>query len=89
MGTVRSPTRCSVTSSPTLARSRELELRCVCQRRLDLGPAYRLEDGKQIYGQGIWAPSFRYHNGTFYIFSNVNGQTTQVFRATNPQALDT
>ncbi len=51
--------------------------------RLDLGPAYRLEDGKQIYGQGIWAPSFRYHNGTFYIFSNVNGQTTQLFRAPN------
>lgn len=52
--------------------------------RLDLGPAYRLEGDKQIYGQGIWAPSFRYHNGTFYIFSNVNGQTTQLFRATNP-----
>ena len=41
--------------------------------RLDLGPAYRLEDGKQIYGQGIWAPSFRYHDGTFHIFTNVNG----------------
>ena len=52
--------------------------------RLDLGPAFRLEDGKEIYGQGIWAPSFRYHNGTFYILSNVNGQRTQVFRATNP-----
>lgn len=53
--------------------------------RLDLGPAYRLEDGKDIYGQGIWAPSFRYRDGTFYIFSNVNGQTTQLFRATNPR----
>ena len=51
---------------------------------LDLGPAFRLEDGKQVYGQGIWAPSFRFHNGTFHIFSNVNGQTTQLFRATNP-----
>jgi xylan 1,4-beta-xylosidase len=37
--------------------------------RLDFGPAYHLEGGKEIYGQGIWAPSFRYHNGTFYIFS--------------------
>jgi xylan 1,4-beta-xylosidase len=52
--------------------------------KLDLGPAYRLEGGKNIYGQGIWAPSFRYHNGAFYIFSNVNHETTQVFRATNP-----
>ena len=52
--------------------------------RLDLGPAFRLEDGKSEYGRGIWAPCFRYHKGTFYIFSNVNGQTTQLFRATNP-----
>jgi xylan 1,4-beta-xylosidase len=54
-------------------------------QRLDLGPEYRLEDGKDIYGKGIWAPSLRYHNGTFYIFSNVNGQTTQIFSATNPR----
>jgi beta-xylosidase len=52
--------------------------------RLDLGPEFRLEEGKHVYGQGIWAPSFRYHNGTFYIFTNVNRHTTQVFRATNP-----
>lgn len=52
--------------------------------RLDLGPSFRLEGGKNEYGRGIWAPSFRYHRGTFYIFSNVNGQTTQMFRASNP-----
>jgi len=46
--------------------------------RLDFGPEYRLEDGKSIYGQGIWAPSFRYHDGTFYIFSNVNNLGLQV-----------
>ena len=40
--------------------------------RLDLGPDFRLEGGKEIYGQGIWAPSFRYHNGTYYIFANMN-----------------
>jgi xylan 1,4-beta-xylosidase len=51
---------------------------------LDLGPAFRLEEGKQIYGRGIWAPSFRFHKGTFHIFSNVNGEKTQLFRATNP-----
>ncbi|HXK05273.1 MAG TPA: glycoside hydrolase 43 family protein [Verrucomicrobiae bacterium] len=53
--------------------------------RLDLGPDFRLEDGKEIYGQGIWAPSFRYHNGTYYIFANVNRFGLQVFRATNPR----
>jgi len=53
--------------------------------RLDLGPDFRLEDGKNIYGGGIWAPSFRYHNGTFYIFANVNHFGLQVFRATDPR----
>jgi xylan 1,4-beta-xylosidase len=53
--------------------------------RLDLGPEYRLENGGEIYGRGIWAPSFRYHDGTFYIFSNVNGRTTQLFRAGDPR----
>jgi beta-xylosidase len=52
--------------------------------QLDLGPESRLEDGKESYGQGIWAPSFRYHDGTYYIFSNVNRHHTQMFRATNP-----
>ncbi|WP_303831664.1 glycoside hydrolase family 43 protein [Asticcacaulis taihuensis] len=52
--------------------------------KLDLGPEYRLEGGN-IYGRGIWAPSFRYHNGTFYIFSNVNGRMTQIFTATDPR----
>ncbi|HEU4996779.1 MAG TPA: glycoside hydrolase 43 family protein [Gemmatimonadaceae bacterium] len=53
--------------------------------RLDLGPGFRLEDGQQIYGQGIWAPSLRYRNGVFHIFTNINGRKTQLFRATNPR----
>jgi xylan 1,4-beta-xylosidase len=53
--------------------------------RLDLGPDFRLEDGKQIYGGGIWAPCFRYHDGTYYIFANVNRFGLQVFRAANPR----
>lgn len=52
--------------------------------RLDLGPEYRLENGGSIYGQGIWAPCLRYHQGVFYIFSNVNGRTTQLFTANDP-----
>jgi xylan 1,4-beta-xylosidase len=60
------------------------ELMSYALDRLDLGPQYRLEGG-EIYGRGIWAPSFRYHNGTFHIFSNVNGQTTQHFTAKSPR----
>jgi beta-xylosidase len=52
--------------------------------RLDLGPEYRLEGGRETYGQGIWAPAIRHQNGTFYIFSNINGRGLQVFSATDP-----
>ncbi len=53
--------------------------------RLNVGPEIRMEAGKEFYGQGIWAPCFRYHNGTFYIISNVNKVGTQVFSATDPR----
>ena len=55
------------------------ELAGYCMDRLDLGPAFRLEDGRGIYGRGIWAPCIRYHNGMFYVFTNVNGIGLQVF----------
>jgi xylan 1,4-beta-xylosidase len=48
--------------------------------KLDLGPTYRMEGGN-VYGRGIWAPCLRYHNGRFYIFSNVNGAGLQVFQS--------
>ncbi|HYG22854.1 MAG TPA: glycoside hydrolase 43 family protein [Verrucomicrobiae bacterium] len=51
--------------------------------KLDFGPEFRLENGQAVYGQGIWAPSFRHHKGRFYIFSNVNRHGTQVYTATN------
>jgi len=51
--------------------------------RLDLGPDMRLEGGKNMYGGGIWAPCFRYHDGTFYIFANVNRHGLQVYRTKN------
>lgn len=57
---------------------------CYATDKLDFGPAYRLQKGKNVYGRGIWAPSFRYARGKFYIFSNVNGQKTQLYTATNP-----
>jgi beta-xylosidase len=71
-----------------LLRSKDLvnwEFLGYAMDRLDDGPAYRLEDGKNIYGRGIWAPSLRWRDGTFYIFSNVNGRATQIYTATNPR----
>jgi beta-xylosidase len=59
------------------------ELASYCMERLDLGPTFRLEGGN-IYGRGIWAPCIRYHDGTFYVFSNVNDVGCQVFRSKSP-----
>ena len=59
------------------------ELASYCMERLDFGPAFRLEGGN-VYGRGIWAPCIRYHEGTFYIFSNVNGVGCQLFRSKSP-----
>lgn len=53
-------------------------------QRFSLGDEFDLKNGKEAYGQGIWAPCIRYHNGTFYIFSNINHHGLQVFTATNP-----
>jgi beta-xylosidase len=66
-----------------LMRSKDLvnwDLAGYCIDRLDFGPQFRLEGGN-IYGRGIWAPCFRYHKGTFYVFSNINGLGLQVFRS--------
>jgi len=52
--------------------------------RLDLGPEYRLEEGKEAYGQGIWAPCLRHHKGVYYLFSNVNRKGLQVFTSKDP-----
>jgi beta-xylosidase len=69
-------------------RSRDLvnwEFMSYASDKLDLGPAFRLEGGTDVYGQGLWAPSLRYHKGTFYIFSNVNKHATQIFTASDPR----
>ena len=55
-----------------------------CFERFDMGDEFRLENGKEAYGQGIWAPCIRYHDGKFYVFSNINGHGMQVFIAENP-----
>lgn len=49
----------------------------------DLSSEFRLQNGKDIYGQGIWAPCIRYHKGKFYVFSNINGHGLQAYIADN------
>lgn len=79
----------SMHSMPGLAmyRSKDLvnwEFLSYVFEKLNLGPEFRLEEGKEEYGQGIWAPCLRYHNGKFYIFSNVNNHGLQIFIAEDP-----
>lgn len=56
-----------------------------CFDKLTLGAEFDLKDGKEAYGQGIWAPCIRYHNGMFYIFTNVNNHGMQVFISKDPK----
>lgn len=44
---------------------------------LDGTPAQKLQDGKHIYGKGMWAASLRYHEGKFYVcfVANDTGKT--------------
>ena len=51
-----------------------------CFDRFDFDDdAFSLKNGKEIYGQGIWAPCIRYNDGKFYLYSNVNGKGLQCF----------
>lgn len=51
-----------------------------CFDRFDFpDDAFSLKNGKEIYGQGIWAPCIRYANGQFYLYSNVNGKGLQCY----------
>lgn len=51
-----------------------------CFDRFDFNDdAFSLKNGKEVYGQGIWAPCIRYANGQFYIFSNINGKGLQCY----------
>ncbi|REJ07002.1 1,4-beta-xylanase [Microbacterium bovistercoris] len=38
--------------------------------RLDVSDAYSLRNGSNSYGQGQWASSLRYHDGTYYVLVN-------------------
>ena len=50
--------------------------------RLDSTPAQRMEDGRNIYGCGMWAASLRYHAGEFYVCFVANDtHKTYLYRA--------
>jgi beta-xylosidase len=46
-------------------------------------PNYNIADGVQNYGNGVFASSLRYYNGTFYCAETPNGQNTTIYSTTN------
>lgn len=44
---------------------------------------YNITNGVQNYGNGVFASSLRYYNGTFYCVETPNGQNTTIFYSTN------
>lgn len=50
---------------------------------LDDTPAQKLEGERHIYGKGMWAASFRYHKGLFYICFAAN-DTQRTYLYTSP-----
>lgn len=48
------------------------EFVCHAYETLDNTPGHNLEGKEQIYGQGMWAPSFCYHKGTYYVNFTAN-----------------
>lgn len=53
--------------------------------RLEDNEAHRLEKGRHIYGQGMWAPSMSFHKGIFYLtFSCNDTHKSLLFTAKDP-----
>lgn len=70
----------------TILHSRDLvnwELVSHVIPRLDGRPQYDLQDGG-AYRAGVFAPSLRFHHGTFYVVTTPVGQNTRVYYANNP-----
>ncbi len=61
------------------------EFVCHAYETLDDTPGHNLEGTNQIYGNGMWAPSFCYHNGIFYInFTANDTHKTYLLTANDP-----
>jgi beta-xylosidase len=70
----------------TLLHSRDLvhwEIVTHLLPQLTGSPNYNITNGVQNYGNGVFASSLRYRNGTFYCVETPNGQNTIVFYSTN------
>lgn len=53
--------------------------------QLEANDGHTLQNGRHIYGQGMWAPSMSYHQGRFYLtFSCNDTQQSVLFIAENP-----
>ncbi|WP_455436143.1 family 43 glycosylhydrolase [Hungatella hathewayi] len=53
---------------------------------LDDTPRHYLAGDKNIYGEGMWAPTFRYHKGKFYIAFTANDtHKTYLLTSENPE----
>lgn len=69
----------------TILRSYDLihwEIYSHVYERLEDNPQHNLEKNQSIYGQGMWAPSFRHYRGTFYLcFSANDTRKTYLFQA--------
>jgi len=46
-------------------------------------PNYNIANGIENYGNGVFASSLRYYNGTFYCAETQNGQSTRIYYSTN------
>lgn len=52
--------------------------------RLDSTPGQRMEGAENIYGQGMWAASIRYHQGMFYVIFVANDtHKTYLYKASS------
>ena len=72
---------CAILRSYDLA---EWELVGYAYDKLDDSPQERMELEKTEYSGGIWAPSFRYHDGKFYIFFlSKSGNCNYLFTSEN------
>jgi beta-xylosidase len=70
----------------TILHSRDLvhwEIVTHLVSQLTGSPNYNITNGVENYGNGVFASSLRYHNGTFYCVETPNGQNTSIYYATN------
>src|SRR5690625_1400978 len=74
---------CPIMNSENLA---DWEIIGYVYDQIEDNDAYNLQDGENVYGQGQWATSLRYHEGTFYLCFSCND--TQKFYVYQTQDIE-